>query len=959
MLGLSGVLSTGGRMNKLIALLALASMVLAPAIADAKNVDISSWAKNVSESALGTEPWNIDKFAEIAVAGSTVHVVWVTDDAAVWDKRYIYYRRSTDGGATWEAKQEIYAATGGSDFFDIANRRLAVDGQNVHIFQIERRTSDSCSAYGASFQVITHFRSTDSGATFEAGKDAVVGGCNRNLFFTVPSAAAGKVTVGYTDAWALGAGQDYYLKVLTSEDNGSTFTSRTAFYTDVGDSRYGGGIRLGDVKALGDKIYAAFIHKHAYAGGGDGYLSDQYFAASSDRGATFTSNRISVPSNVLDSNGVAVHSVAWPQDYHNVPKIGAVGDNVYVTWTGADSDGIASAFFRRSTNSGVTFEDAINLSKPELPSGRISRWAQETIAAQGSHVYVVFVAVDASNGSGNGRVYIKSSTDSGATFSAMQELSPVGDPNVGGGWWPMVQTDPSVASGAKVHVLWNWATYDSSSDGGASFAGPILLAPAPFTQGDGARPQLTVGSDGAVHFVVERNIYSSFTWGDMDIFYRRLAPPPAPVATDSALSLNADGYVQRYDTMQVPASADTNFTSAMTAEAWIKPNRNADSSGYFIQKADPAISYRLGQWATGQADARITTVDGSYVLTPGDPIPNGAWAHVAMTYDAAAGADNFRVYVNGSLAGTQTATGNLKTGKGILLIGGNDHPYSAEITVDELRLWNKALTQTEIAANMVKTLQGSESGLTAYYNFNGTTKDITGRSNDGVLTYMEAYVPGVESHLSSVVTTTTSTSTTTTATTTTTTLSGSNQISFILGWNLMGNGSSGTLDVATAFGDGSKVTTVWKWIANGTKWAFYTPSLVGQALIDYATGKGYDVLSTINGGEGFWVNAKSAFSALLPAGTAISSSSFQSLASGWNLIAIGDNMTPAQFNALVGGAVPLTTVWAWDAAQTNWYFYAPSLDQSGGLANYISSKGYLGFGTKALDSTTGFWVNKP
>ena len=180
-----------------------------------------------------------------------------------------------------------------------------------------------------------------------------------------------------------------------------------------------------------------------------------------------------------------------------------------------------------------------------------------------------------------------------------------------------------------------------------------------------------------------------------------------------------------------------------------------------------------------------------------------------------------------------------------------------------------------------------------------------------------------------------------------------------VGWNLIGNGSSGLLDVAGAFGDSAKTNTVWKWIANFAKWAFYSPVLVGQALNDYATGKGYDVLTTINGGEGFWVNAKTAFTVSLPAGTTITSASFLSMPSGWNLIAVGDNKTPSQFNALAAPITPVTTLWAWDALQTNWYFYAPSLDRIGTLSTYITSKSYLNFETMTLNPTTGFWVNKP
>lgn len=152
------------------------------------------------------------------------------------------------------------------------------------------------------------------------------------------------------------------------------------------------------------------------------------------------------------------------------------------------------------------------------------------------------------------------------------------------------------------------------------------------------------------------------------------------------------------------------------------------------------------------------------------------------------------------------------------------------------------------------------------------------------------------------------------------------------------------------------------------------PSLVGQQLTDYLNSKGYDVLSNVEAGEGFWVNAKIDFSAQFSAPVAVGSNLFQTqpggsskLLAGWNLIAIGDNNTPSAFNKAIGetpsaeGDIPLnvTTLWAWDAALTNWYFYAPSLEKNGGLGTYITSNSYLEFGTKTLAPGTGFWVNKP
>lgn len=66
-----------------------------------------------------------------------------------------------------------------------------------------------------------------------------------------------------------------------------------------------------------------------------------------------------------------------------------------------------------------------------------------------------------------------------------------------------------------------------------------------------------------------------------------------------------------------------------------------------------------------------------------------------MTYDAGAGTDNLKLYKDGNLIGATTATGNLVTGDGPLVVG-----YYGIWVVDESRLWNRALSQTEIRNRM-------------------------------------------------------------------------------------------------------------------------------------------------------------------------------------------------------------------------------------------------------------------
>jgi hypothetical protein len=55
------------------------------------------------------------------------------------------------------------------------------------------------------------------------------------------------------------------------------------------------------------------------------------------------------------------------------------------------------------------------------------------------------------------------------------------------------------------------------------------------------------------------------------------------------------------------------------------------------------------------------------------------------------------------------------------------------------------------------------------------------------------------------------------------------------------------------------------------------------------------------------------------------------------------------------------SLWAWDAARMNWYFYAPSLEAAGGLAavkGYADSQNYLDFQDygKMIGIGAGFWV---
>jgi hydrogenase maturation factor HypE len=78
-------------------------------------------------------------------------------------------------------------------------------------------------------------------------------------------------------------------------------------------------------------------------------------------------------------------------------------------------------------------------------------------------------------------------------------------------------------------------------------------------------------------------------------------------------------------------------------------------------------------------------------------LPLNAWSHLAVTFDNA----TLRIFVNGVQVGTRAVAGPLLTSTGTLRIGGNSiwGEYFAGV-IDEVRIYNRALTTTEIQADM-------------------------------------------------------------------------------------------------------------------------------------------------------------------------------------------------------------------------------------------------------------------
>jgi hypothetical protein len=138
----------------------------------------------------------------------------------------------------------------------------------------------------------------------------------------------------------------------------------------------------------------------------------------------------------------------------------------------------------------------------------------------------------------------------------------------------------------------------------------------------------------------------------------------------------------------------------MTLEAWVYPTVQPSSWRAIITKERPSgVVYYLhaGSDSTNRPATGLVVGSAEQTLYGGTRLAANTWVHLAATYDGA----NQRLYVNGVQVSTRVQTGSILTSTGALRIGGNSvfgEYFNGRI--DEVRIYNRALTQAEIASDM-------------------------------------------------------------------------------------------------------------------------------------------------------------------------------------------------------------------------------------------------------------------
>ena len=150
------------------------------------------------------------------------------------------------------------------------------------------------------------------------------------------------------------------------------------------------------------------------------------------------------------------------------------------------------------------------------------------------------------------------------------------------------------------------------------------------------------------------------------------------------------------DWVTVADAPSLDLSTAMTLEAWVKPDLlSRPWQSLFVKEAPNSLAYALylTGGGTAQVNAWWTDAQGMYA----NPVQQGVWTHVAVT----AGANTMRLYVNGAQVRSKAISGSLAATTGALRIGGNA-VWANEFfdgTLDDVRIYNRALTVMEIQAD--------------------------------------------------------------------------------------------------------------------------------------------------------------------------------------------------------------------------------------------------------------------
>jgi len=177
----------------------------------------------------------------------------------------------------------------------------------------------------------------------------------------------------------------------------------------------------------------------------------------------------------------------------------------------------------------------------------------------------------------------------------------------------------------------------------------------------------------------------------------------------------------------VADAAVLDLTSAMTLEAWVKASAVADWRSVILKERAGGLCYALYASNTNSTPSAYIRRSADIDATSASTLPVNQWVHLAATYNGT----SLILYMNGAPVASQAVTGSMATSTAALRIGGDSvwGEYFAGL-IDEVRVYNRALSQSEIQTDMATPIG---SGGTAPPDTTPPSVSVTSPANNAII----------------------------------------------------------------------------------------------------------------------------------------------------------------------------------------------------------------------------------
>ena len=150
------------------------------------------------------------------------------------------------------------------------------------------------------------------------------------------------------------------------------------------------------------------------------------------------------------------------------------------------------------------------------------------------------------------------------------------------------------------------------------------------------------------------------------------------------------------DWVTVADANDLDLTNGMTLSAWVRPSgAGADWQTVMLKESPGFMVYALYADTDTNRPSGHVVVGGDLDVRGTAQLAANTWTHLAATFDGA----NLRFYVNGALVATRAVAGSMSASTGSWIGGNGTWGECFGGLVDDLRVYNRALSQAEIQSD--------------------------------------------------------------------------------------------------------------------------------------------------------------------------------------------------------------------------------------------------------------------